>query len=476
MSPMLMSDLTPASPSHEVYEVNDTRIAVDLQEPKPNVQVPETLVHDLWQHQRFDTENLTTTEGKSVRILHTGRLNSDAGPDFQNAHVRIGDMDWRGHVEIHTRSGNWFEHDHHTDPRYDSVVLHVTLHPDVWTGGLLRADESTVPEIVLYPRLNAPLRELLHDFHTRTTDELPCASRWDEVPDPVKRDWIAHLGRERLTDKRDRVAERDGSLEERLQERLFAGLGYSKNDTPMTTLARRLPPSLVRRLSTSRDREALHLGVAGLLPSPQDLLDADRQTADYAMDLRDRYRRLQVRHEIPEMESTNWTFFRLRPNNFPPVRIAQATAWYDDGGLLANDPLPILRSSLQSEDPTAALTAALSAAPPAFWRTHYHLKKAASDHDPRLGSSRKETLLVNAVIPILLHDANRRRDNDQAEAALQVVRSLHAPSDKVIRRFQDLGTPAQSAFEAQGLHQLYRNYCTEGGCLECHIGQHLLNP
>jgi hypothetical protein len=175
------------------------------------------------------------------------------------------------------------------------------------------------------------------------------------------------------------------------------------------------------------------------------------------------------------MESTSWTFFRLRPNNFPPLRIAQAAAWYDEDALLASNPLPILRSALSSDDPANALRDALAATPPPFWRTHYHLKKSASEHDPNLGPSRRDTLLVNAVVPTLLLDAERRNDIAQADAAMDVLRSLSASRDTVVRRFQDLGTRADSAFEAQGMHQLYRAYCTEGGCLDCQIGQHLLN-
>jgi hypothetical protein len=214
--------------------------------------------------------------------------------------------------------------------------------------------------------------------------------------------------------------------------------------------------------------------VAGLIPEPEDLLDADRETADYAMDLRDRYRCLQVQFEIPQMESTSWTFFRLRPNNFPPLRIAQAAAWYDDA-LLADDPIPVLRSALADDAPTKAFRETLAARPSSFWRRHYHLTKPAAEHEAALGPSRRDTLLVNAVVPILLLDADRRDDPAQADAALDMLRSLSASGDKVVRRFRDLGTAAQSAFEAQGLHQLYREYCTEGGCLECDIGQHLLN-
>jgi hypothetical protein len=464
---------------YRVYPVASQRDRpVTLHEPPADTaDVPEALVHDLWSQQRFDTEDLTTTNDATVTILDPGTPNTDAGPDFRNAHVRLGDMDWRGHVEIHTTSGGWFEHEHHTDPRYDSVILHVTLHPDMWTGGLLRADESPLPEIVLYPRLETPLRELLHAFHTRTDDDtLPCASRWDEVPDETRWDWIRQLARTRMARKRDRLPiTKDDALETALHERLFAGLGYSKNDTPMSTLAERVPPAALRALERPRDREALLLGTAGLVPEPGDLLDADRTTADYAMDLRDRFRRLQVRLDVSPIASTAWTFFRLRPNNFPPLRIAQAAAWYADGALLRSDPLPTLRTALDRDDPAAPLRTALQATPPDFWRTHYRLVKDAKSHDPSLGASRIETLLVNAVAPVLLLDADRREDTAQANATLALLRELPASGDHVVRRFEDLGTEAESAFDAQGLHELYRHYCTEGGCLDCDIGRHLLD-
>jgi hypothetical protein len=459
------------------YDVDEDTVAVSLHEPHPDVEVPEAMVHDLWRHQRFDAEALSTTEGEPVRVLDPGRPNADAGPDFLNAHVQIENVDWRGDVEIHVVSHGWVEHGHDTDPRYDSVVLHVTLHADAWTGALPRADDSILPEIVLYPRLDTPLRELLHAFHTRPdADTLPCAPRWTEVPDSTRRSWIAELARNRLAAKRDRVASSpDADLVTRLQERLFAGLGYAKNDEAMTALARRLPPETVRTVDSPRDREALHLGVAGLLPAPDDLLDADRKTADYAMDLRHRFRRLQVRLNRPVMDATQWTFFRLRPNNFPPLRIAQATAWYADGALLADDPLPPLRTALTDESPVAALQDALAATPLPFWQTHYHLETDAAEHDPSLGPSRRRTLITNAVVPVLLFDAERRGAPDQAEAALDVLRALPAPTDSVVRRFRDLGTEARSAFEAQGMHRLYRAYCSEGGCLNCAIGQHLLD-
>jgi hypothetical protein len=283
-----------------------------------------------------------------------------------------------------------------------------------------------------------------------------------------------HLARERLQAKRDALNTDTGTTAA-LQERLFAGLGYAKNDGPMSQVARRVDPDWLRTLETPRAREALLLGTAGLIPAPEDLLEADRPTADYAMALRDRFRRLQVSYEIPVLNETAWTFFRLRPNNFPPLRLAQAAAWYAEDAILATNPLPRLRSALQSDTPAATLRDALAADPPSFWRTHYHLTKRSAEHDPSLGPSRRNTLLVNAVAPVLLLDAQHRDAPDQAEAVFEMPRTLPPPKDTVTRRFADLGTEAQSAFEAQGMHRLYREYCTAGGCLDCAIGRHLLD-
>lgn len=464
--------------TYNTYSVADEAQEIALHEPPPDTpSVPEALVQDLWAHQRFETSELTTADGEEVQVLDPGRLNTDAGPDFQNAHVRIGSMDWRGLVEVHNTSGEWFEHDHHTDPRYDSVVLHVTLHPDMWTGGLLRSDETPLPEIVLYPRLKTPLRELLHAFHTRSDENaLPCAPRWDEVPQRRRREWIHHLARRRVLQKRNRLpSSTDTPMEATLHQRLFRGLGYSKNDEPMTILSERVPPRVLRHVDQPRNREALLLGVAGLIPAPGDLLEADRATADYAMDLRNRFRRLRVGLDVTPMASTVWTFFRLRPNNFPPLRIAQAAAWYSDQGILSENPIPRVRAALDEDDPIAAMRTALESDPASFWTTHYTLKKSSSEHDPSLGRSRRDTLIVNAVAPILLLDAEKRDDSDQEETVLDALRDLPASRDSVVRRFNELGTEVNSRFDAQGLHQLYRNYCTAGGCLDCEIGRYLID-
>lgn len=473
-----MSDPLASSPPH-LYDIDDATVAITLHEPRSAPDVPEALVHALWRDQYFNRKALTTTEGAPITVRDPGTSNTDSGPDFIDAEVIIDGMTWRGAVEIHTTSADWFAHRHHEDARYNSVVLHVTLHPDTWTGGLLRADQTLLPELVLLPRLHRPLRHLLYRFHTTPDADLLCAPHWAGVPDAVRTPWIDQLAQERLEAKKNRLGARYQSCPEwdqLLYERLFAGLGYAKNDEAMETLAQRLPLSLLRTIDQPLDREALAFGVAGLLPTPGDLLDADRPTADYAMDLRARFRRLHAEHAIPTMERTQWTFFRLRPANFPPLRIAQGLAWLVPGGLLRDAPIDRLLDALRTEAPVDALEVTLEATPHDFWTTHLRLVKSTKSRNPSLGRTRIHTLIVNAVLPLLLLVAEQRADPSAEENVTAVLRALPAPRDRVTRRFADLGTRPQSAHDAQGLHQLYRTYCASGRCLSCAIGRHVLKP
>ncbi len=464
--------------SSHIYTIGDTEVAVTLHEPsQPAPDVPEALVHDLWAHQQFDTAALSTTDGRTVRVVDPGQPNTDAGADFREAHLRIGDLEWHGDVEIHTTSGTWFAHDHHRDSRYNSVILHVTLHPDQWTGGLLRANGSPLPELVLYPRLHAPLRTLLRAFYTHDAPPIPCAPQWDDVPMADRRTWVRALGEQRLRAKMSALAEAYvqrpdvGAL---LYERIFAGLGYSKNDEPMTDLARRLPLSFVRQWTEAADLEALFLGTAGLLPSPEDLLDADRATADYVMELRQRWRRYRVQHELDPLSRERWSFFRLRPANFPPIRIAQGAALLLPGGLLHHDPIGTALDAAHSATPIASLRACFDAAPAPFWETHVRLVRSTKPRASSIGPSRIDTLLINAVLPVLLLVAEQHERPAWIARIPDLLDQLPAERDSITRCFTNLDLRPASALESQGMHRLYRRYCKAGGCLQCAIGQQLL--
>ncbi|GAB5518240.1 MAG: DUF2851 family protein [Rhodothermales bacterium] len=453
---------------HEVYEVA-------LHEPLAVPQVPETLLHDLWAHQRFNRIGLTTTTGESIIVINPGTPNTDAGPDFLNAHLLIGTTAWHGDVELHHTSGQWFDHGHHLDARYNSVVLHIALQADIWTSGLLRQDDSMIPELVLAPILTTPLRQLLYDFRTRADKALPCANHWPTVEASVKTQLIETHAETRL---QERVAHLEAEylktpdLEAILYATLFEGLGYAKNAAPMRELVRRIPLDRIRRLVDAEDRAALFFGTAGLIPGASDI--DDDATAVYAAQLRDRFARLQSVYPEPPMPTPSWRFFRLRPNNFPTLRIAQGLAWLADGGLLMSAPLDHALAALESPEPLARLRMLLAAPVSDFWQHHVHLKRQAKPHAGHLGTSRADTLLLNAVLPVLLLHIDHLSRPDLRDRVVTVLQQLPPEDNEVIREFTNLGHKPKSAYATQGLYQLYRTQCQRSRCLACSVGQSML--
>jgi hypothetical protein len=475
-APQLASPPAPVSYRY-IRSGHDLRIT--LHEPDARVRnIPEAVIHDVWQCLRFTQVGLTTTEGEPMEIWHPGALNPDAGPDFTGARLHVGELYWSGDVEIHRTSGEWFEHRHDEDPRYDRVALHVTLVPDRHTGSLRRSDGSVIPEIVLYPLLNASLRSLLYRFYATPALDFFCAPHWPDVPEPVRRRLIRALGAERLADRKAALAEaflHTPDLDQLLYERVLRALGYSKNADAMETLARAVPLRRLRALKDQRDAEALLLGTAGLLPSARDLLDADRATADYAMDLRERFDRQHAAEPVAAMKRTVWKRARLRASSLPARRIAQAAALVSRDGLLHGDPLGLLVRAARHAHARSELRRLLTEAEPSpFWNTHLRLDRACKPGPARIGEGHADTVLINAVLPVLSFHAEQTSDAGLGTRVLELYEQFPAATDSVIRRYERHGTRPANAFESQGLHQLYRTRCQPGRCLACCVGQHVL--
>ncbi|MEO0558873.1 MAG: DUF2851 family protein, partial [Bacteroidota bacterium] len=415
-------------------------------------RVPEVIIQDLWTRGVFSQDALQTTSGDTVQILSRGHLNHDSGPDVTNARIRIGDVVWAGDIEIHRTSSEWEAHGHHTDSAYDRVVLHVILAPDARTGTLSRADGSALPELALLDTLDRPLRQLVRDFYLCPTGAPHCKARWHEVPETLPREWIRTLGAERLREKAHAFAEAYGQAPDPdalLLRAVFRALGYAANADTMEALADRVPLELARTLSAT-DTHALLLGLAGWLDQERDLFD------DATRDLAGRFEVLRMAHELVPMKRSAWRRGG-RPANAPLRRIAQAAALLGPGGLFRDEPIRQLATALGNS--TRKALKLLRTPPP--------------DGSSRLGRGRAEAVLTNAVLPVLLLDAEIREHPDVEPLLLAALGALSAEHDRVTRPFEELGVTATSALESQGIHQLARSYCEAGRCASCPIGQAL---
>lgn len=461
-------------------------------EPDARVQgIPEAVIQDIWALQELDSSDLQTVQDEAITILNVGKLNTDGGPDYSGAHVRIaspdapgGVIDWSGDVEVHRTSSEWLLHRHHEDANYNKVVLHVVLIEDRHTGTLRRSDGTLLPEVVLYPRLKSSLRSLLHRFYTQKQKDFYCQSHWAAVPANVKEGWIAELGLQRLRMKAEMWAEEISgqSGDELVYQTVMRALGYAKNADAMTDLARRIPLAVLRSQASERDVEAVLFGVSGLLPELADMLQSDRHSVEYVVDLRDRFARFQQTSNVRPMSSVAWQYFRLRPANFPTRRIAQAAALLSpstqesSGGLLSSGTTESLKEALESDNPRKTLRLLVQDANPStFWTEHVRFEQHTAAGSARIGIGRADRILMDAILPVLLYEAEYRSDLRLTERVASVLSELPAASDEITRKFEAYGFKARGALGTQGIHQLYREWCTAGRCLSCAIGCNVLS-
>ncbi|MDT0631878.1 DUF2851 family protein [Rubrivirga sp. S365] len=404
-------------------------------------RVPEALIQDAWVRGLFDARALRTTDGEVVRVIDRGRLNRDSGPDVAGARVEIGGLVWAGDVEIHRTSAEWESHGHDADPAYRRVVLHVVLAADRRTGTLRRSDGSALPELVLLPHLDRSLRSLLRAFYVEPREAPHCAARWPDVDAGVVRAWVRALGVQRLRERTRALGRAYGhrpDLDRLLVARVFRALGYAANADAMEELARRFALSAPPESEVEvRDRL---LALSGL--DAPDLFDAGGAAAGVEPALGGAAMR-------PEAWRRGG-----RPANAPRTRIVQAAALLGRGGLLRDEPVARLAEALGR-----GLDGALDLVRP-----------APAARGPRLGADRARTVWVDAVLPVLLLDAEQRESPAAEDAVAQALDALPAASDRVARRFRDAGFRPGGALESQGLHQLARAYCDEGRCARCAVG------
>jgi hypothetical protein len=422
----------------------------------------EAFLHYLWQFQYFDKAGLTTSAGEPLTILRPGSRNPHAGPDFSNAQVRIGDLVWTGTVELHIQASTWNAHKHGTDPAYENVILHV-----VWENDkpVIRADGSPMPTLVLQSRADMQLWHRYRKFVHQPVP-IPCFSLLSSVPPVIINDMFTRAVHQRLETRAVAVLqtlERNaGNWEETCYQWLSLSFGFHVNAEPFQQLSQVLPYGLVRKQGKQLPQvEALVLGMAGFL---------DRVSTDvYARELAAVFTLLQNKYHLHQkkMHASQWRFLRLRPANFPTVRLSQWAA------------LLHRHSSLFSKiTETSVLTDMhnlFQVEQSAYWRTHYRFGKPAT-RVPSLGKASIDTLLINAVIPVLVAYGKQQGEQVYVDRALEWLQGLPPEKNAITRQWKTADVHLPSALECQGSIELTHQYCRKRRCLECGIGFSILKP
>lgn len=425
----------------------------------PSFPYREELLQFIWEQRLFDAKGLMTMEGEPVDVLRSGRLHGHSGPDLVDAEVRIGGQRWVGNIEVHVRSSEWYAHKHEEDMAYDNVVLHVVYEHDMdvrtHAGG-------RIPTVELKHRIpEARIAAFLDLMHAKAW--VPCEHQFHHVdPDRLPL-WLDRVLVERLERRCSAIGSLcralGGDQLETFWHVLATGFGFKVNAEPFGMMARALPLKILLKYRDDPFRtEALLFGQAGLLQV--DLLDA------YPRDLQQEHRLLAAMQGLKPAPMAAWQFGRLRPPNFPTIRLAQLAQLIRnaDGSF----------ASLLEQDAPALLIGHLQVEATGYWLDHHRFDQPSKAAPKRLGADAAAGLIVNAIVPYLFALGKLQGKEIFRTRALRLLEGLPAEKNSVMDDWARLGLRAGSAARSQALIELKDHYCGQRRCLSCVIGASLL--
>ncbi|MCX6218023.1 DUF2851 family protein [Spirosoma sp.] len=428
--------------------------------------MPEAFLYFLWQYQYFATQHLTTTDGEVVQVLRPGFRNHDSGPDFTNARLLINDVEWVGTVEMHTRTSDWLAHRHQFDRAYDNVILHVVWEDDRPVNGrrVDRSNGTSLPTIELSSRTDAILLDR-YRLLTGSPDVIPCAGQFKSVSPLRVTSMLDKAMLQRLERKAEGVLavfKQTGSDWEETAYRLLAiNMGFKVNAAPIEQLSRSVSLKVIHK---HRDQihqvEAMLFGTAGLL---------ETQVSDeYTAMLVREYRFLGAKYSLTEKQLTEpaWKWGRLRPANFPTLRLAQLAR------LLTKH--PSLFSLFVSTTDLNVLLKSLQVTPSDYWQSHYQFGKLTGKGIPALGNTAAENIVINTVVPLLAAYAHHREQPAYIDRAITLLEALPPEKNRLTDSWDTLGLGIQTAFDSQAAIELYNEFCCVKKCLSCQIGAGIL--
>jgi hypothetical protein len=427
----------------------------------------EQLLHYTWKLKLFPLKELYTSDGMLVEVIDPGKHNNDAGPDFVNAKIRINGTVWAGNVEIHDKSSDWYLHGHDKNSDYDNVILHVAK---VLDTEVMKSNGQYVPQL----QLDVPQHVQEHYDELRRTEEYPaCYKVIPHLPSLTVHSWMAALQTERLerktADIRKRVERCNGSWEDAYFATLARNYGFGINGDVFEQWAQNVPLSAVAHHRDDLFQiEAIFFGQAGLLEldAVPECYQKQALNDGYFARLRNEYQYLAHKFSMKPIDFRLWRFLRLRPQNFPHIRLAQLANLYylQKAGL----------SQLVECETLDELRQVLSSQVTPYWETHYTFGSESAKNQKHLSLGSINLLMINTAIPMLFAYGRHQSKEVLCDRAFEFLEQLKAENNHIIRMWQQVGLPVKTAGDSQALIQLKKEYCDKKDCLRCRFGYEYL--
>ena len=421
----------------------------------------ESFLHFIWELQYFAKKDLQTNQKEKIEILSPGTLNTDAGPDFLNAKIRIGEIEWVGNVEIHKQSSDWFLHHHQHDQAYGNVILHVVYKHD---KEIFFADGTIIPAIELQNRIAEDLI-LKYSKLVNSPETMPCAAQLPGISSLIKFSAKENALFKRLQRKsaevRTLLVKNKNNWEETAYQLLARNFGFKVNAEPFFRLSGNVPLKILdKHRQNIFQLESLLFGQAGLL---------DKKYADeYPCSLNKEHEFLSHKYSLQsnQLNPSEWKFLRTRPANFPTIRIAEFAALINKS--------PALFSSFLTFGSMYEIYSHFKVQTSDYWHTHYIFDKSVPVAPAMIGKSSIENIAINTIVPLLVCYSKEKDDEVYLNRAISILESLPAENNKITSLLTASGLEIDNGFDSQAAVELYNNYCKKKNCLNCNIGANII--
>jgi len=419
----------------------------------------ENFLHYVWKYKLFPLLHLKTSKNNQLKILHSGSHNLHSGPDFLNAKIIIDDLIWVGNIEIHIKSSDWYLHRHEEDANYDTVILHVVWEYDT---EIFDHNNEPIPTLELKGLIAENLLNKYEKLFSKELRWIPCEKLIGNTNPFVFQNWIERIFLERLEQKSVMIdtllKQENNDYEAVLFQLLSKNVGLKINGDAFLKLATSFRFSILRKERFSE------LSLYALLFGQGGFLEENIENS-YHQKLKETYQYLQSKYQLKPIRKEQFQFFRMRPTNFPTIRIAQLASLYHMHQHLF--------SELMNFTTVKAYYKFFSVQLPSFWATHYTFQKESPIRVKKLTKSFVDLLLINTIIPLKFNYLKRRGVVDEA-VFLNLMQQLKPEKNAIITKFSALKISTKNAFETQALLELKNNYCDPKKCLNCAIGNDLL--
>jgi len=420
----------------------------------------EDFLHFIWRFRLFNSAKLVCAEGEELKILHPGILNKHAGPDFSDAKLVIGETSWVGHVEIHLKSSDWLLHGHQYDPFYDGVILHVVYQHD---SPIYRTNGSLVPVLVIEGLFSD---RLLNNYRSliALVNYFPCERHIGALDQFTIDSFLCRLVVERFEQKSEEVFEKlnhnRGDWEQTFYCFMARNFGFKINALPFDLLATIAPQRIFAKLKDNALQiEALLFGQAGFLEQGF--------SGDYPKQLQNEYSFLRKKYRLTPMNPAIWKFLRMRPQNFPTVRLAQFAA-------LIVKSIQLFSKVINAKTLPDLYVLFNDLPVNEYWQTHYHFKKPTKKVVVQPGRSSVDNIIINSVCLFLFCYGKYTDQPDLADRALDFLEKIPAERNTIVDQYRSAGVKISNAFTSQAILHLNKCYCNQKKCLNCSIGIKIL--